>query len=67
MQPFNNFTTKAKTQSVAHEIAIERRQNQVTPLHMMAGLLADESSFVYAILERLEIDTILLVILFGCD
>ena len=60
MQPFNNFTTKAKDAiRRAHEIAIERGQNQVTPLHMMAGLLADESSFVYAILERLEIDTIL--------
>ena len=60
MQPFNNFTTKAKDAiRRAHEIAIERGQNQVTPLHMMAGLLADESSFVCAILERLEIDTIL--------
>ena len=60
MQPFNNFTTKAKDAiRRAHEIAIERGQNQVSPLHMMAGLLADENSFVYAILERLEIDTIL--------
>jgi ATP-dependent Clp protease ATP-binding subunit ClpB len=60
MQPFNNFTTKAKDAiRRAHEVAIERGQNQVSPLHMMAGLLADENSFVYAILERLEIDTIL--------
>lgn len=60
MQPFNNFTTKAKDAiRRAHEVAIERGQNQVSPLHMMAGLLADETSFVYAILERLEIDTIL--------
>lgn len=54
---FNNFTTKAKEAiRRSHELAIERGQNQVNPLHLMAALLLQEDSLVLAILERLEID-----------
>ena len=56
---FNNFTTKAKEViRRAHELAIERGQNQVSPLHLMGALLTQEESLVHAILERLEIDLI---------
>lgn len=56
---FNNFTTKAKEViRRAHELAIERGQNQVNPLHLMGALLTQEESLVHAILERLEIDII---------
>ena len=54
---FNNFTTKAKEAiRRSHELAIERGQNQVNPLHLLAALLLQDDSLVMAILERLEID-----------
>ncbi len=57
--PFNNFTTKAKDViRRAHELAIERGQNQVNPLHLMAALLIQEESLVHAILDKMEIDII---------
>ena len=61
LPPFNNFTTKAK-EAVrrAHEVAIERGQNQVSSTHMLAALLLQEESIVLSILERLDVDTILL-------
>jgi ATP-dependent Clp protease ATP-binding subunit ClpB len=60
MQQFNNFTTKSKEAiRRAHEIAIERGQQNVTPLHMMAALLSYDDSIVYSILDKIEIDTIL--------
>lgn len=56
---FNNFTTKAKEAiRRSHELAIERGQNQVNPLHLMAALLLQEDSLVFAILEKLEIDVV---------
>lgn len=56
---FNNFTTKAKEAiRRSHELAIERGQNQVSPLHLMGALLTQEDSLVQAILEKLEIDVI---------
>ena len=56
---FNNFTTKAKEViRRAHELAIERGQNQVSPLHLMGALLTQEESLVHAILEKLEVDII---------
>lgn len=56
---FNNFTTKAKEViRRAHELAIERGQNQVSPLHLVAALLTQEESLVHAILEKLDIDII---------
>mgnify|MGYP001605913371 FL=1 len=61
MPPFNNFTTKAK-EAVrrAHELAIERGQNHVSPLHLLAALVLQEESLVYSMLDRMEVDTNLL-------
>lgn len=57
--PFQNFTTKAK-EAVhrAHQLAIERGQSHVSPLHLLAALLLQDESMTLSILERLEIDTI---------
>lgn len=61
MPPFNHFTTKAKDAiKKAHELAIERAQNHVNPLHLLTALLVQEDSIVFSALERLELDTILL-------
>ncbi|MEK7554107.1 MAG: AAA family ATPase [Patescibacteria group bacterium] len=61
MPPFNNFTTKAK-EAVrrAHELAIERGQNHVSPMHLLAALVLQEESLVFSILDRMEVDTIML-------
>ncbi|MDI9355023.1 MAG: ATPase, T2SS/T4P/T4SS family [Cyanobium sp. MAG06] len=59
--PFSNFTSKAKEAiRRAHELAIERGQNSVSPLHMFAALLSRDDSIIYAIFDRLDIDGILL-------
>ncbi len=61
MPPFNNFTTKAKEViKRAHELAIERGQNHVNPTHLLCALIMQEESIVSSILERLEVDVILL-------
>lgn len=58
--PFGNFTTKAKEAvRKAHELAIERGQNHVSSLHLIGALALQEDSIVLAILERLDIDTVL--------
>jgi ATP-dependent Clp protease ATP-binding subunit ClpB len=58
MPPFNHFTTKAKDViRYAHEFVIERGQNHVSSLHLLAALLSQEESIVINILETLEIDT----------
>ena len=61
MPPFNHFTTKAK-EAVrrAHELAVERGQNQVSPVHLLGALLLQEESLVTSVLDKLEVDTILL-------
>ncbi len=61
MPPFNHFTTKAK-EAVrrAHELAVERGQNQVSPLHLLGALLLQEESLVASVLEKLEVDLTLL-------
>jgi ATP-dependent Clp protease ATP-binding subunit ClpB len=61
MPPFNHFTTKAK-EAVrrAHELAVERGQNQVSPMHLLGALLLQEESVVTSVLEKLEVDVILL-------
>lgn len=58
MPPFNNFTTKAK-EAVrrAHELAIERGQNHVSPIHLLAALVLQEESLVFSMLDRMEVDT----------
>lgn len=59
--PFNNFTTKAKDAiRRAHELAIERGQNHVNSVHLLAALILQDESMVMSILEKLEVDTILL-------
>jgi ATP-dependent Clp protease ATP-binding subunit ClpB len=61
MPPFNHFTTKAKEAiRRAHEIAIERGQNHVNPLHLLSALILQEESMVMPILEKLNVDTMLL-------
>ena len=61
MPPFNHFTTKARDAiRKAHELAIERGQNQVNSLHLMTALLLQEESIIFSILERLEVDITLL-------
>ena len=61
MPPFNHFTTKAKEAvRKAHELAVERGQNQVSPMHLLAALLTQEESLVTSILDRLEVDLVLL-------
>ncbi len=61
MPPFTNFTTKAK-EAVrrAHELAIERGQNHVSPLHLLAALVLQEESLVFSMLDRMEVDTVML-------
>jgi len=57
--PFNHFTTKAKEAvRKAHELAVERGQNHVSPLHLLAALILQEESLVATILERLEVDAL---------
>lgn len=59
MTPFSNYTTKAK-EAVhrAHQIAVERGQNQVNPMHLLAALLTQDESMVISILEQMQIDTV---------
>ncbi len=61
MPPFKNFTTKAKEAiKKAHELAIERGQNHVSPLHLLTALVHQEESLVFSVLDRMDIDTMLL-------
>src|SRR5690606_24928098 len=61
MQQFNHFTTKAKEViRKAHELAIERGQNHVNPIHLLAALLLQEESMAISILEKMDTDTMLL-------
>jgi ATP-dependent Clp protease ATP-binding subunit ClpB len=61
MPPFNHFTTKAKDViRKAHELAIERAQNHVSPMHLLTALCVQEDSVVTSILDKLEVDSILL-------
>lgn len=61
MPPLSHFTTKAKEAiKKAHELAIERAQNHVNPMHLLTALLVQEDSIVFSVLEKLEVDTLLL-------
>ncbi len=61
MPPLTQFTTKAKEAiKRAHELAIERGQNNVNATHLLAALLIQEDSNVIALLDRMDIDSILL-------
>src|SRR3989344_6969538 len=61
MTQFNNYTTKAKEAiRKAHELVIERSQDHVGPLHLLAALILQEESMVVSILDKMNVDTILL-------
>lgn len=61
MPPLNKFTTKAKDAiKKAHELAIERGVNHVSASHLLFSLLTQEESIVTSILDKMEIDTVLL-------
>ena len=62
MPPLNKLTTKAKEAlRRAHELAIERGQNHVNPIHLLCALVLQEESMVASILDKLEIDTPMLI------
>lgn len=59
MPNFQNFTSKAKEAiRKAHELAIERGQNHVNPVHLLTALAMQDESAVISILDRLDIDVI---------
>lgn len=61
MPPFHNFTSKAREAiKKSHELAIERGQSHVSPLHLLAALILQEESVVASILDKLEVDIVLL-------
>src|SRR3989344_1880156 len=61
MPPFGNFTVKARDAiRRAHELAIERGQNHVNSLHLLTALVMQEESMILSLLEKLEVDTVLL-------
>src|SRR3989344_3098702 len=62
MPPFSNFTIKAQEAiKRAHELALERNQNQIDSTHLLASLLLEEDGLVIAALEKMEIDTAFLL------
>ncbi len=62
MPPLNKLTTKAREAlKRAHELAIERGQNHVNPAHLLCALLLQEESMVASVLDKLDIDTPMLV------
>ena len=61
MPPFHNFTVKAQEAiRRAHELAIERGQNQIEPMHLLAALVLQDEGVVISILDKLEVDLALL-------
>ncbi|OHA51157.1 MAG: ATP-dependent chaperone ClpB [Candidatus Terrybacteria bacterium RIFCSPLOWO2_02_42_20] len=57
MPPFSNFTVKAQEAvRKAHELTIERGQNQVDVLHLLAALVLQDESAVISVLDKLEVD-----------
>lgn len=61
MPPFRNFTSKAKEAvRQSHELAIERGQNHVGPLHLLTALILQDESNVISVLEKMKVDVVLL-------
>jgi ATP-dependent Clp protease ATP-binding subunit ClpB len=59
MPSFHNFTSKAKEAiRKAHELAIERGQNHVSPVHLLTALSLQDESMVISVLDKLDIDII---------
>ena len=58
MPPISKLTTKAREAlKRAHELAIERGQNHVNPVHLLCALILQEESMVASILDKMEVDT----------
>lgn len=58
MPPLQKLTTKAREAlKRAHELAIERGQNHVNPVHLLCALILQDESMVTSILDKMEIDT----------
>ncbi len=59
MPSFQHFTSKAKEAiRKAHELAIERGQNHVNPVHLLVALTMQDESTVISVLDQLDIDII---------
>ena len=59
MPDFSSFTSRAKEAiRKAHELAIERGQNHVSPVHLLAALAMQDESTVISMLDRMDIDII---------
>lgn len=57
--PLNQFTTKAKEAiKRAHELAIERGQNNVSAVHLLSALLMQDDSIIISLFERMDIDAV---------
>jgi ATP-dependent Clp protease ATP-binding subunit ClpB len=58
MPPIGKLTTKAREAlRKAHELAIERGQNHVNPVHLLCALILQEESMVASILDKMDVDT----------
>lgn len=57
MPPFQNFTKKAKEViRRSHELAIERGQNHVNAIHLLAALVTQDDSLIVSILEKINVN-----------
>ncbi len=55
--PFPNYTSRAKDAvHKAHQLAVERGQNHVNPLHLLVAILLQDENLTLSILENLDID-----------
>ncbi|PIR69517.1 MAG: type VI secretion system ATPase TssH [Candidatus Niyogibacteria bacterium CG10_big_fil_rev_8_21_14_0_10_46_36] len=62
MLPFGQFTLKAQEAiRRSHELALERGQNQVDSLHLLASLLLQDEGIVVSILDKLNVDSSLII------
>ncbi len=61
MPPFKNFTEKAREAiRQSHEIALERGQNHVSPIHLLISLLLQDESMVISILDKMNVDSVVM-------
>jgi ATP-dependent Clp protease ATP-binding subunit ClpB len=61
MPSFNKFTLKAREAiKHAHELAVERGQNHVNPIHLLAALIMQDESMVVSILDKMGVDSMLM-------
>jgi len=57
MFPFSNFTQKAQDAiRKAHELAMERGQNQVDTLHLLSALILQDDNVVLSVFDKLGVD-----------